>query len=153
VLVAKGVLPLSIPVVATHDKQVITDVKISYDEKWQQQHWRTIESAYRNTPYFIYYADALESFYQKKYDFLFDYNMELIQLLMQNFKLTTEIKFTETYDVSSADYRNSIHPKKEMIETSFKPYPQLFNEEQPFKANLSCIDLLFNVGPNSIDYL
>ena len=155
VLGANGVLPLSIPVVATQDKQRITDVKISYDEKWQQQHWRAIESAYRNTPYFIYYADALMSFYQKKYEFLFDYNMELIQLLMKNFKLNTEIKFTETYDVSTSinDYRNSIHPKKKIEEIPFKPYPQLFNEGEPFKANLSAVDLLFNAGPNAKDYL
>ncbi len=155
VLGANGVLSLSIPVVATHDKQRISDVKISYDEKWQQQHWRTIESAYRNTPYFIYYADALESFYQKKYDFLFDYNMELIQLLMKNFKINTEVKFTETYDASTspADYRISIHPKKGIDVASFKPYPQLFNEGKAFKANLSAIDLLFNAGPNAIDYL
>jgi WbqC-like protein len=155
VLGANGVLSLSIPVVATHDKQLISDVKISYDEKWQQQHWRTIESAYRNTPYFIYYADALKSFYQKKYDFLFEYNIELIQLLMKNFKLNTDIKFTETYDTLdyANDYRNSIHPKKEIAETAFKPYPQLFNEGQPFKANLSSIDLLFNTGPNAKEYL
>ena len=71
VLGANGVLPLTIPIISTHDKQLITDVKISYDEKWQQQHWRTIESAYRNSPYFIYYADALKPFYQKKYTFHF----------------------------------------------------------------------------------
>jgi hypothetical protein len=151
VLGANGVLSLSIPIIATHDKQLISDVRISYDEKWQQQHWRSIESAYRNTPYFIYYADALKPFYQKKYDFLFDYNMELVQLLLQKFKLNTEIKFTEDYNASTYtnDYRNTIHPKKEIDEIAFKPYPQLFNEGQPFKANLSCIDLLFNTGPNA----
>ena len=155
VLGANGVLSLSIPVVATHDKQLIGDVKISYDEKWQQQHWRTIESAYRNTPYFIYYADALESFYQKKHSFLFDFNMELIQLLMKNFKLNTELKFTETYSASTSynDYRNTIHPKKELTDTDFKPYLQLFNEGQSFKINLSSIDLLFNTGPNVQEYL
>jgi len=155
VLGTNGVLSLSIPVVAIHDKQPISDVKISYDEKWQQQHWRSIESAYRNTPYFIYYVDTLKPFYQKKYEFLFDYNIELIQWLMKNFKLSTEIKYTETYDAltSPNDYRNSIHPKKEIEEASFKTYLQLFNEKYPFKANLSAIDLLFNAGPNSIDYL
>ncbi len=152
---ANGVLSLSIPVVATHDKQCINDVKISYDEKWQQQHWRTIESAYRNTPYFIYYADELKPFYQRKYEFLFDYNMELISLLMKKFKLNNEIRFTEIYDVSgyTNDYRNTIHPKKDIEEAIFIPYPQLFNEGQPFKANLSSIDLLFNTGPNAKDYL
>lgn len=155
VLGANGVLSLSIPVLHTHQKQGISEVKISYIEKWQQQHWRTIENAYRNTPYFIYYADALKQVYEKKHDFLFDLNTELLQLLMRNFKLTTEIKFTEVYDAPASlpDYRNAIHPKNETEENSFKEYPQLFNEGQPFKANLSAIDLLFNAGPNSKDYL
>ena len=152
---ANGVLSLSIPVINAHDKEIITDTKISYAEKWQQQHWRTIESAYRNSPYFIYYADALKSFYQKKYNFLFDFNTELLQLLINNFKLTIEIKFTETFEKSILfeDFRYSIHPKNEIKETDFEPYSQLFSEKFPFKPNLSSIDLLFNEGPHAKDYL
>ncbi|HKC68414.1 MAG TPA: WbqC family protein [Bacteroidia bacterium] len=155
VLGANGVLSLSIPVVSKHDKEIVTDTKISYAEKWQQQHWRTIESAYRNSPYFIYYADALKPFYQKKYTFLFDFNAELLQLLLNNFKLNVEIKFTETFDKtdSPGNYRYSIHPKIEVSEADFKPYLQLFSDKFPFKPNLSSIDLLFNMGPQAIDYL
>jgi len=152
---ANGVLSLSIPVINAHDKEIITDTKISYAEKWQQQHWRTIESAYRNSPYFIYYADALKPFYQKKYTFLFDFNMELFQLLINNIKLNAEIKFTETFDKSNSleDFRYSIHPKNEIVALNFKTYPQLFSEKFPFVPNLSCIDLLFNAGPYAKDYL
>lgn len=152
---ANGVLSLSIPVINAHDKEIITDTKISYAEKWQQQHWRTIESAYRNSPYFIYYADALKPFYQKKYTFLFDFNTELLQLLINNLKLNSEIKFTETFDKSnpSEDYRYSIHPKNEIKEVDFKTYSQLFSEKFPFAPNLSSIDLLFNAGPHAKDYL
>jgi hypothetical protein len=152
---ANGVLSLSIPVINAHDKEIITDTKISYAEKWQQQHWRTIESAYRNSPYFIYYADALKPFYQKKYTFLLDYNTELLQLLINNFKLDMELKFTETFDKlnSSEDFRYSIHPKNEIKATDFKNYSQLFNDKYPFMPNLSSIDLLFNTGPYAKDYL
>jgi hypothetical protein len=155
IFAANGVLSLSIPVINTHDKEVVTDTKISYAEKWQQQHWRTIESAYRNSPYFIYYADTLKPFYQKKYTFLFDFNTELLQLLINNFKLNAELKFTETFNKSNSleDYRYSIHPKNEIVATDFKNYSQLFNDKFPFAPNLSGIDLLFNVGPYAKDYL
>ena len=153
---ANGLLSLSIPVTNKHDKEIITDTKISYTEKWQQQHWRAIESAYRNTPYFIYYADGLKPFYQKKYNFLFDYNMELAQFILQSFKINVEIKLTEIFNKPSNflnDYRYSIHPKNQIEETSFKPYSQLFSDKHNFKPNLSAIDLLFNVGPYAKDYL
>jgi hypothetical protein len=155
IFAANGVLSLSVPVINKHNKEIITDTKISYAEKWQQQHWRTIESAYRNSPYFIYYADALKPFYQKKYTFLFDFNTELLQLLINNFKLNKELKFTEDFKKSNAveDYRYSIHPKNEIAAADFKPYSQLFSEKFPFEPNLSSIDLLFNVGPHAKDYL
>ncbi len=152
---ANGVLSLSIPVIHLHDKEIITDKKISYSENWQQQHWKTIESAYRNSPYFIYYADALKPFYEKKYEFLFDYNLDLLQFLLHSFKIKTDIQFTETYDRSNLleDLRNAIHPKKQLEEKDFKPYTQLFSDKHNFQPNLSAIDLLFNAGPYSKDYL
>ena len=152
---ANGVLALSIPVIHASDKELITEKKISYSENWQQQHWRTIESAYRNSPYFIYYADALKPFYEKKYEFLFDYNLELLKFLLNNFKIKTEIKFTETFDKSILleDYRYSISPKNKIEESDFKKYPQLFSDKHNFQPNLSGIDLLFNAGPYSKDYL
>jgi len=152
---ANGVLSLSIPVIHTSDKEIITNKKISYTENWQQQHWRTIESAYRNSPYFIYYADALKPFYQKKYEYLFDYNLELLQFLLNSFKIKTELKFTEIFDksVPTDDYRYSISPKNKIGEADFKKYSQLFSDKYTFQPNLSGIDLLFNAGPYSKDYL
>ena len=152
---ANGVLSLSIPVIHVSDKEIITDKKISYAENWQQQHWRTIESAYRNSPYFIYYADALKPFYQKKYQYLFDYNVELLQFLLNSFKIKVELKFTETFDKSAQanDFRYTIHPKNKIEKTGFKTYSQLFSDKHNFQPNLSTIDLLFNAGPHSKDYL
>jgi aspartyl/asparaginyl-tRNA synthetase len=152
---ANGILSLSIPVIHISDKEIITDKKISYTENWQQQHWRTIESAYRNSPYFIYYADALKPFYQKKYTFLFDYNMELLQFLLNSFKIKVKLNFTETFDKSilADDFRYFIHPKNKIQETNFKRYSQLFSDKHNFQPNLSGIDLLFNAGPHAKDFL
>ncbi len=152
---ANGVLALSIPVIHLSDKERITEKKISYTENWQQQHWRTIESAYRNSPYFIYYADALKPFYEKKYQFLFDYNLELLQFLLNSFRIKTEISFTETFNKSIAtdDYRYTINPKNNAEATEFKTYSQLFSDKHNFQPNLSGIDLLFNMGPYSKEYL
>ncbi|MEO8762326.1 MAG: WbqC family protein [Bacteroidia bacterium] len=152
---ANGVLSLSIPVIHLHDKEIITDKKISYSENWQQQHWRTIESAYRNSPYFIYYADTLKPFYEKKHTFLFDYNVELLQFILNSFKMKVEMKFTETFEKTNSleDFRNTINPKNKAEATEFKPYSQLFSNKHNFQPNLSAIDLLFNAGPHSKDYL
>jgi hypothetical protein len=152
---ANGVLPLSIPVIHVHDKEIITEKKISYTESWQQQHWRTIESAYRNSPYFIYYADALEPIYQKKHEFLFDFNLALLQFLLHSFKISREINFTESFHKVGleGDYRYSIGPKNKTEESNFTAYSQLFGDKYGFKANLSSIDLLFNVGPYAKEYL
>lgn len=155
VLSANGVVELSIPIVNTHNKQIITDVQLSYAEKWQPQHWRTIKYAYRSTPYFMYYEDALAPIYEKKYTFLFDFNLALMQVLMQCFKLSTNIYFTEEYHAlnSSTDYRNSIHPKSHISGLTSKIYPQLYTEGKIFEPNLSAIDLLFNAGTNAFRYL
>ena len=152
---ANGLLSLSIPVSNKHDKEIISNTRISYAEKWQQQHWRGIESAYRNTPYFIYYADGLKPFYEKKYDFLFEYNIELTQFLLRSFKMSPVLKFTEAFEESGSfkDYRYSIHPKNQVAESGFRIYSQLFDEKHGFQANLSSIDLLFNMGPHALDYL
>ena len=152
---ANGVLGLSIPVVHVSDKELITEKKISYTENWQQQHWRTIESAYRNSPYFIYYADALKPFYKEKFEYLFDFNLELLQFLLNSFKIKTGLKFTESFEKSviAEDYRYSISPKNKIEEADFKKYSQLFSDKHNFQPNLSGIDLLFNEGLHSKDYL
>ncbi|MBS1646835.1 MAG: WbqC family protein [Bacteroidetes bacterium] len=155
VLTANGVLPLSVPITQTHQKQVVSTVRISYSEKWQQKHWRAITSAYRNTPYFMYYEDAIQPFYQRKYDFLLDYNTEWLQVLLRLFKIDTPILFTENYekDALDVDFRNILHPKNIDYHSPCKPYAQLFSERFGFQENLSCIDLLFNQGNHAASFL
>jgi hypothetical protein len=151
-----GKLTLAVPVVkGSKNHTKIKDVKISYDFKWQRLHWMSLEACYRRSAYFEYYEDDLLPFYQKKYDYLFDYNEQQLQFILKAIKLPLTINYTETYEheyPSFADFRSSITPKKESpIEQ--KPYFQVFEERMGFMKNLSIVDLLFNQGPQTINYL
>jgi len=151
---ANGVLALSIPLENTHDKTTITQKKISYKQNWQKLHWRSIESAYRNSPYYIYYADELKVFYENEFELLIDYNTEQLKVLLKLLKIKTEIAFTEAFEKEvEPDFRNTISPKTSMEEKNFKPYTQVFSEKHGFKPNLSIIDLLFNKGPETKEFL
>ena len=150
---ANGVETLSIPVESNNgQKNPIRDVRISSHGNWQQTHWRAITSAYRNSPFFEYYQDDFFPFYQKNWTFLWDYNFELLTLILQLLDVTPEIKFTEKYDdqnLELSDFRENIHPKKQPV-FEVKPYYQVFQNKFGFIPDLSIIDLLFTMGNESI---
>jgi hypothetical protein len=151
---ANGVQSLSIPLVNTHEKTLITKKKIAYKQNWQQQHWRSLESAYRNSPYFIYYQDELKLFYEKEFEFLFDYNTALLKTLLKVLKLNVEFGFTDDFEKEAAkDHRNIISPKNPAAEKDCLHYAQVFEEKHGFKADLSIVDLLFNTGPKAAAFL
>jgi len=151
-----GVLALVVPVVKgskTHTK--IKDVKISYDFNWQRLHWQSLQACYRRSAYFEYYEDELAPFYEKKFNFLFDYNAQLLQFVLKAIKLKVELNYTETYKAQYPlldDFRSAISPKKES-EFDQKPYFQVFEERKGFQKSLSIADLLFNQGPHALNYL
>jgi hypothetical protein len=158
---ANGKLSLTIPVLKGNElKTLITDIKIDYNKKWQKLHLKGIESAYRSTPFFEFYIDELSGFYSKKYVFLFDFNMEILNTLLHLLDLNPEIKCTEKYGLKFEDHmidmREVIHPKHSFLsDQCFQPaqYSQVFSEKHGFIANLSIIDLIFNMGPDSISVL
>ena len=155
ILTAGGVQSLILP--TRHDTQrcCIRDVRIDYKDHWQLKHWRAIETAYSGTPYFLYYKDFLYPFFEKKYDFLFDYNTELTLTLLKLLKIKKVPAITETYInmyEDALDLRSELHPKRENLIES-RPYPQIFSDRQPFTDRLSVIDLLFNLGPEALSYL
>ncbi len=148
---ANGPMALSIPVEKTGGERIlIRDVRISKHKDWQQHHWRSIESAYNSTPFFEYYKDDFHPFYEKKWTFLWDFNLEIQAKVLElldvepNIQLTTEFKTTLIENI--LDLRDSIHPKKENQPENCKPYYQVFEQRFGFQPNLSIIDLLFNMG-------
>ena len=153
IVTANGPMTLTVPVLRPNGNHTLTsDIGISYTEKWNLIHWRAIESAYSGTPYFLYFRDFIYPFFEKKYEFLFDYNLELTEVLLQLFKIKKVPAFTETFEKEyheRLDLRNLIHPKKEPL-LQKTPYHQVFDDRFPFIGNLSVIDLLFNAGPDLV---
>ncbi len=154
-----GELPLSIPTVKPDTpKCPMKDIRISDHGNWRHLHWNAIESAYNSTPFFEYYKDDFRHFYEKKYEFLIDFNEELCRMICELIGLHPNMERTEAYktDFTSdeTDFRERIHPKKDFHiedpEFVAKPYYQVFEQKLGFIPNLSIIDLLFNMGPESL---
>ncbi len=158
---ANGKLTLSIPVdkgMRNHKK--IIDTRISYDVFWQKLHWKSIKSAYNSSPFFIYYEEYLKPFYTKKYKFLIDYNFDILKMLLNQIGIDIDIDFTEKYIknyTDTIDLRSITNPKlnKNKINSNreMHSYIQVFGSKFGFIPNLSIIDLLFNEGPNTLNYL
>ena len=134
------------------------DIRISDHGNWRHLHWNAIESAYNSTPYFEYYKDDFRPFYEKKYEFLADFNEELCQLVCKLIDIQPCIERTSEYKTEftteETDFREIIQPKKDfrIADPEFVPHPyyQVFDSKLGFLPNLSIIDLLFNMGPESL---
>lgn len=159
ILSANGKLSLTIPVIKINGNHTLTkDVEISYSTNWQKIHWRAIESAYNNSPFFIYYSDLFYPFYEKKNKYLIDYNNELLELILKILKVNTKFSLSAKYEkqpIQTIDLRDTIHPKKNIVtlEKKYQAYNQVFLDKFGFISNLSIIDLLFNEGKFCKDFL
>jgi len=153
---ANGKLALNIPVRFTQkNRQKYRDVIIANDENWQDNHWKSIESAYRTSPFFEYYEDELRPLFKEKKERLFDYNMECITIIAECIELDLKIEESTEFikDLSNiSDWRYLVNAKKEPV-FSFDKYIQVFSDKHGFIPNLSILDLLFNEGPNTLNYL
>jgi len=153
---AAGVQALTVPIVkGTSPKQLMKDVRISDHGEWRHQHWNALESAYMNSPFFMYYQDDFRPFYEKKYEFLVDFNTELTLLIMKLAGIDKTVKLTGSYgkkEQNILDLRQLVNPGTDEPESS-RPYWQVFKEKYGFLANLSAVDLLFNMGPEFPLYL
>lgn len=152
IVTANGKLSLSIPLIKQADKELIFDKKISYAEDWQKQHWRTIVSAYKNSPYFEFFEDEFKPFYENQFEFLLDYNTQLLQTILHILRVKKQIKFTQTFELNPSqvfDFRSLSDIQKN--DTVIKPYYQVFADKLGFTPNVSCLDALFNVGLETKD--
>lgn len=154
---ANGVQTLSIPIVKPDDPKCLTrDIRIADHGNWRHLHWIAIVSAYNSTPFFEYYADDFRPFYEKKYEFLSDFNEELRIKICGLLDISPSVSLSDSFRKelfeNEFDYRDAIHPKKPSL-AEFKPYYQVFETRYGFQPNLSIIDLLFNMGPESVLFL
>ena len=154
---ANGKLMLNVPV--RHSKkdahQKYKDIKIANETAWQRLHYRSLESAYRASPYFEYYEDELMTLFEKKYSYLIDLNFDTIEIINECLQLEiTSSKTTEYQEIitNSKDFRKLVEAKKER-NYNFESYTQVFEANQGFIPNLSILDLLFNEGTNALSYL
>lgn len=159
-----GVQRLSIPLLkGKHQQTPIREVRLTYEAPWQQVHWRSIQAAYGNAPFFEYYAESLQPFYQKRYTFLFDFNLDLLHFLFKKMGWNGEIRLTAVYldqasqapEIQAPDMRDAVSPKAPAPPHWFQPFPyaQVFTERHGFLPDLSALDLLFCCGKQSGDVL
>ena len=153
---ANGPLALTIPTEKTAEgKCLMRDIRISDHGNWRHRHWNALEAAYRHTPFFLYYEDDFRPFYEQKIESLYDFNMGLTRLVCQLIGIDTPLLPTTEYEGASCltDLRECIHPKQAWeADKEFAPkeYYQVFKDKHGFIANMSIVDLLFNMGPESI---
>lgn len=152
-----GVQLLNIPV--KHSKQIhqkTKDIKIETDFDWQKQHFKSLEAAYRSSPFFEYFEDEIRPIFEKKHIFLLDLNFEAMNIVSKCLRMQFEYETTTEYfhEVDSntiLDFRTLADGKKD--ESQFEVYTQVFEEKHGFLNNLSILDLLFNEGRYALDYL
>lgn len=156
---ANGKLALTIPVKHTGNRtqrQKYREIKIENDFPWQSQHWKSLQTCYRTSPFFEFYEDDFVELYKRKFTYLLDFNYECLAVILE--ALEWEITSEKT-----SEYQKKVHPgiidarglisAKSNKNLEFTPYTQVFQEREGFLSNLSILDLLFNEGPNSETYL
>lgn len=155
VATANGMVNLTVPVESgRNQKTVFKEVKIDYSHNWQQQHWRTLVSAYNKSPFFEYYQQSVERLLTQKHSFLFDLDLEILNWIVKVLKLEVNILLTELYEKEYPtkeiiDCRNKWLPKNFQQKNNAIQYTQVFEKQTGFIPNLSILDLLFNEGPNA----
>ena len=156
ILSAHGPQLLSVPVyLGSQHKTLLKEIRIDYSKRWQQVHLRAITASYNSSPYFQFYFENIEKIISKKIDFLIDLNMELTESVLKMLKL--DIKLTHTTNFKPVgkadnDFRYKISPKQES-QFVIKDYMQVFDTHKSLVQRLSIIDLIFNMGPEAMDFL
>ncbi len=155
---ANGKLQLNIPVKHTGNKtqhQKYKEVRIENDFQWQKQHWKSLQTVYRTSPFFEFYEDDFAPLYNKKFEYLLDFNYHCLEVAMECLQMDLHFTKTEEYikkpeGITDARFLAEAKSKKKHDLT---PYNQVFQEKFGFLNDLSVIDLIFNEGPNALNYL
>lgn len=149
-----GMQMLNISVKHDGTKCAFKDIKIDNQYNWQKNHFKTLEAAYKNSPFYEYFIDDLHPIFEKKHEFMLDLNFEIFERI--NDALGISIPFEKTTEyfhkvTDKTDFRNLVNGKKDT--TQIEPYTQVFENKHGFINNLSILDLLFNEGRYAVDYL
>jgi hypothetical protein len=145
-------------------KEFVKDLRISDHNQWRKVHWNALQSAYSESPFFEYYVDDIRPFFEHKYDFLIDFNEAIRQKICELIDIHPHVEYTTEYvkptansqqPIAFSDFREVIHAKHPQPDADFeaKPYWQVFQHRYGFQPNLSILDLLFCMGPESVFYL
>jgi hypothetical protein len=160
ILGPNGVITLTIPVKRKRGmKNAVRDIRIDYDTSWNKIHWRGLIASYASSPYFEYLADEIHPIYEHRHTFLIDLNRLLVEHTLGLMGLKIPLRLTEAFEpiVSETDPRHFIHPKTDqaVADPGFVPvnYHQVFSDRLGFQTNLSILDLIFNMGPETLSYL
>lgn len=148
---ANGKLKLTVPIVhkKTAQRQSDNAVAIHYESSWQKDHWKSLESSYRSSPFFEFYEDDFYPFFHKKYQRLMELNIILIKKILS--LIDADVKILSKKKAIKENSTLIIAKSNTIIETP--QYQQVFHAKHGFINNLSTLDLLFNLGPQSLEYL
>lgn len=154
----QGIQALTVPTEHFEsDKCLMRDIRISDHGAWRHLHWNALESAYGESPFFEFYADDIRPFFERKWEFLFDFNMEIMHKMCELLDIHPHTLPTDEFVKNTAidDFRDTIRPKHPGSDPSFIPkeYYQVYKSKLGFIPNMSILDLLFNMGNESIFYL
>ena len=152
ILTANGPMDLRVPVI--HDgERLITRVRVDWSTPWLRQNCYAIDSAYYSSPFFEYYRDELFGILERRCEFLWDMNLDLIEFFCRKIGIAPQLVPTSDFAVNlEEDWRNSLSPKRPSP-IAVRPYWQVFRERFGYVDGLSVMDLLFNEGPESISYI
>lgn len=149
-----GIQMLNISVKHNDANNNFKDIKIDNQYNWQKNHFKSLEAAYKNSPFYEYFIDDLQPIFEKKHEFMLDLNFEIFERI--NDALGISIPFDKTTEYfhevnDKTDFRNLVNGKKDATQT--EPYTQVFDNKHGFINNLSILDLLFNEGRYAVEYL
>ncbi|HEX5669567.1 MAG TPA: WbqC family protein, partial [Chitinophagaceae bacterium] len=152
---ANSLTTLSIPLAGGREtRQILREVRIDNTQDWQIRHWRTISSAYRRSPWFEYYEPELSTLYQTQYEFLYQWNLDLMKWVLRMLKTESELRILASREADgySWEVQNNLKPSNfqdRKFTQDLPVYAQVFQDRSGFQANVSIIDLLFNEGNKS----
>ncbi len=153
---ANGLLQLNVPVVYSQkNRKPYAEVTVFKGEKWQLQHWKSLESAYKTSPFFEFYEDELKPLFFEQVEGLLDFNLKCFGVICDCLQLDVSTSKTTIYEKTSStatDFRCLVDAKKN-TDFNLQAYTQVFSAKHGFIPNLSILDLLFNEGPNALNYL